>query len=302
MTKYKWIILTVCILVWVQCGRRTMHPETVVVPVSIADGVGLKDMSFTKLADKLAQVDAIFIGEIHNDSLTHVWEFELLKAVHRRFPDLGISMEMFERDVQPLLDGYLRGEVTELVFLEKSRPWKNYTKAYRPLVEFAREHGLPVLAMNVPRRYAGRIAMQGMLDQTALHDSEKVWVAKKIKILEGEYRDRFMKVLEDPGQPQAMARMNPENLYAAQCLKDDTMAESIDTFLQSHPDFKIVSYQGDFHSAFGLGIVQKLKLLNPSIRTAVISIVPVEDYPPGETDVFRGQGDYLIFVPRIEQD
>ena len=301
MKKVKLMLIVVFGLFWIQCGSRIIRPSAASAPMLMMGGTEFGSMSFDGLVDQLHEADAVFIGEIHDDSLTHVMEFELLKALHNRFPHFAVSLEMFERDVQSHLNDYLHGIITEEMFLKKSRPWKNYTKAYRPLVEFARENSLPVLAMNVPRHYAGQLAMRGKLDINSLPDSEKVWVARELKVPDGEYKDRFIKVLEDPEQPEAMSRINPENLYRAQCLKDDTMAESIHAFLQKHPDYKIVSYQGDFHSAFGLGIVEKLKLLNPSIQTVVVSIVPVEDYPPEDVSDYKGQGDFLIFVQRFEQ-
>ena len=300
MKAFRWILVVTCGL-WIQCGTRTMKPDTVVPPMVILNGRVLTGSSFSSLSGQIAQADVIFIGEIHNDSLTHVVEYELLKAVHRYSPRLAVSLEMFERDVQILLNDYLHGNIEESAFLEQSRPWGNYQKAYRPLVEFARDHRLPVLAMNVPRRYAGQVAMKGDLDRAVLSDSETVWIARELKVLDGEYRDRFMKVLESPDQPKGMSRMTPENLYRAQCLKDDTMAESIHQFLQGNEDYKVISYQGDFHSAFGLGVVKKLRLLNPAIRTVVVSIVPVEDYPPEDFETFLGQGDFLIFVPDLNK-
>jgi len=299
MRQFIWIFIVLAIIAG--CGPKPVSQPIHADPMMIYDGIVENRLSWDNLVDRLTGYDGLFVGETHDDSLTHVLEFELLKEIFSRDNLLAVSLEMFERDVQSYLNDYLHGKLSENVFLDKSRPWKNYTKAYRPIVEFARENGLPVLAMNVPRRYAGRLAMRGDLDIHALPDSEKVWVARELKAPEGEYRDRFMEVLEDPEQPQAMARINPENLYKAQCLKDDTMAESIHEFLQKHPEYKIVSYQGDFHSAFGLGIVEKLKLINPTLSTAVVSIVPVEDYPPEDVSDYKEQGDYLIFVRRIEQ-
>src|SRR5690606_11678254 len=62
-----------------------------------------------------------------------------------------LAMEMFERDVQPVLDDYLAGRIDEETFLKGSRPWGNYRTAYRRLVETAKREGLPVVASNAPR-------------------------------------------------------------------------------------------------------------------------------------------------------
>jgi uncharacterized iron-regulated protein len=281
------------------CARRGLVAPEVPTGVRIYRDGADAALSLRAMSGALDPYDVIFIGEIHDDSLTHVMEREILEILYGRDEDLALALEMFERDVQPVLDAYLAGEVSEEVFLEKSRPWGNYSEAYRPLVEFARINRLPVLAMNVPRRYANRVAMGGEKVMAAVPDSERVFLARKLKVLEGRYRDRFMETMT--GMKGPMGRMNPENLYAAQCLKDDTMAESIQRFLEENPDTRVVSYQGDFHSAFGLGIPGKLRGLRPGVRIAVITIVPLEDTASAVPGEYAGQGNFLIFVKRISQ-
>lgn len=278
------------------CAKRGMMAGTPVQPIVSMDGVTGATLSFQKLTDRISRMDVIFVGEIHTDSMTHVTERALLEAVHRNHPELAVALEMFERDVQGILNEYLAGRIDEETFLKTSRPWGNYPTDYRPLVEFAKEKGLPVLAMNVPRRYAAKVAMQGESAIAALPDSERVWVARELKVPDDEYKKRFRETMSG-GMPGPMARMDPDALYAAQCLKDDTMAESIADFLKTHPASKMISYQGDFHSAGGLGMVGKLKLLAPGVKTVVISIRPVPNIDHPVFEEHKGNGDYLIFVP-----
>ncbi len=282
------------------CGTRSLVVPDVEYSMPIIEGVTLSRLSPRELWERIAESDAVFVGEVHDDSLTHIIELDILRNFYTKHPKLAVSMEMFERDVQGLLDEYLAGKIREEVFLAGSRPWGNYKKAYRPIVEFAREKGLPVIAMNVPRKYAARLAMKGPAALEALPDSEKVFVARELKVLDDEYRERFKKEMTGE-MPQAMAMVDPENLYAAQCLKDDTMAESIHEFLKTHAGYKVISYQGDFHSAYSLGIVKKLKLLDPSLKTTVISVVPVEDPASLDQEAHRGRGDHVIFVKRVAQ-
>jgi hypothetical protein len=79
-----------------------------------------------------------------------------------------LSLEMFERDVQYILDEYLAGLITEDQFLESARPWERYRTDYRPMVEFARAHGIPVVAANAPRRYVNRVTRLGPSSLEAL--------------------------------------------------------------------------------------------------------------------------------------
>ena len=93
------------------------------------------------LAD-LSRADVILVGEQHDDPNTHRLETALLEGLQRRRSALVVSLEMFERDVQPALDAYLGGRNTEEEFLKASRPWPRYATDYRPLVELAKSRDL----------------------------------------------------------------------------------------------------------------------------------------------------------------
>ena len=78
------------------------------------------------MLDALVDVDAVFLGETHNDDVTHQVELAVLDGlIARTNGRVVLSMEMFERDVQPHLDRYLAGEIDEATFLKHARPWGN---------------------------------------------------------------------------------------------------------------------------------------------------------------------------------
>ena len=85
-----------------------------------------------------------------------------------RDSSLVLALEMFERDVQDTLDAYLKGEIPEDEFLEQARPWPNYLEDYRPLIEFAKSKGIPVIAANIPRRAAAAVAMANKISPDVL--------------------------------------------------------------------------------------------------------------------------------------
>lgn len=126
------------------------------------------------LSDLLAAMehaDVVFVGEEHDDDAAHAFEGALLQAALRRYGSerpVALSLEMFSRDVQYIVDEYLAGLITEEHLLASASPWRNYGTAYRPLVEFARQEGIPVLAANAPRRYVNRVARLGPASLAAL--------------------------------------------------------------------------------------------------------------------------------------
>jgi len=200
-------------------------------------------------------------------------------------------MEMFERDVQPLLDRYLNGTVTEQEMLAGTRPWRNYAADYRPMVELARSRRWPVVASNVPRRLASAVARGGLDTLRTLPAGERAFAAAEIDCPEDDYFRRFTAEMgEHPGMTPELMR----GMYLAQCVKDETMAEAIAGDLREGAT--LVHFNGAFHSDHRLGIVPRLLRRRPGTRVAVVSLVraggPIPGEPlPGDFVVYTGAPD-----------
>ena len=106
------------------------HPDTALAeswaPHRVYDSHHKRFSDFETLAAEAARADVVFLGEQHDDPATHRMELALLQAVARRRGNVVLTLEMFERDVQPILNQYLAGTVSEDRFLRGSRPWPNY--------------------------------------------------------------------------------------------------------------------------------------------------------------------------------
>ncbi len=111
-------------------------------------------VTLREVVEALAAADVLFVGEMHNDPVAHLLQAELLKLADEKYSQaegrgrrgVALSLEMFERDVQIVLDEYLAGLISEKHFLASSRPWSNYQTDYRPMVEYARARKLPETA------------------------------------------------------------------------------------------------------------------------------------------------------------
>ena len=250
---------------------------------------GNDKISYNDFIKQLSHYDVVFIGEKHDDPNAHYMELKITKDLYSLNHDnFTVSMEMFERDVQGVLNDYLNGKIDEKTFLAKSRPWSNYTTDYKPIVEFAKKHNIEVIASNVPRHLANMVAMRGFGIYKSLKEENADYIATHVDTLEPKYRDRFVNTMKMVGHMGKMSKMNVENFFYAQCIKDNTMAESIDNYLKSHPGNEILMINGSFHSDFGLGIPYRLKKLNDSLKIAIVK-VKAEGEP-----IEKGQCDYLI--------
>jgi uncharacterized iron-regulated protein len=247
-----------------------------------------RPVTVAEAAETLAGFDVVFYGESHDHAGVHLEQMKLLRELYRRDPRWVLSLEQFERDVQAVVDDYLAGRIGEATLIGKGRAWNNYTTSYRPLVVFAKEHHLPVVAAEAPGWAISCVAQWGPDILGQFTPLERTWVAADLHVMPGAYRDKFLKFLgTSPAHgggaastPEAAA--NAQRSFSAQALRDDTMAESIAGALQRHPGHKVLHVTGSFHSSEFLGTVERLRLRDPTLKIAVIDPVAVEN--PGAPD------------------
>jgi uncharacterized iron-regulated protein len=254
------------------------------------------------LAD-LANADVVFVGEQHDDPNTHRLELAILEGLKRRKVSPTVSLEMFERDVQTQIDAYLNGALGEEEMLKTSRPWPRYRTDYRPLVELAKAERWPVIAANVPRRIAAAVAKTGKDAIEQLSSEDRAFVARELECPLDGYFERFAKSMGNhpaPNQKPEELRAMTERYYWSQCVKDESMAESIAAAARRRDAGPaVVHYNGAFHSDFGLGTAERTRRRLPGKRVVVISVLPMENLdavdPSGE-DLQRG--DYLVYTAK----
>jgi uncharacterized iron-regulated protein len=246
-----------------------------------------KELTLAQLADDLASRDVVYFGELHDNVAGHQVYAQLANLLIDRRPDLVISMEMFERDVQGVMNDYLRGRIDEETFLKYSRPWKDYARDYKPLVELARAWKLDVIAGNLPRSVAGKVASaDGSLSQ---------FLPRETTAPLDRYWELFREAMKGhPGAQAAAAQM-----YRAQCAKDDAMAESIANYLASNPHRQplVIHCNGNFHSDYGLGTAARLGRRAPLAQAAIVSMIAVPDVAQADVTNDRKSAHYLLVVP-----
>ena len=262
-------------------------------------------VSVESAADTLKDYDVIFFGEWHDHAGNHLAEMALFRALYARAPNLALSMEMFERDVQPVVDDYVAGRIGEDNFRRRGRAWGNYAESYRPLVEYAKEHGVPVIAANAPANVVRCVGQDGPEFLSHMPADKRGWAAAELHLADGPYKEKFLRFLEEDGshgqdanRSESQKREAAAKSFASQVTRDDTMAESIFLSLQKDPGRKVLHITGAFHAEGALGTVERLKLRAPNLKIAVV--VPVEaehpDMPTVKADDAKGAN--LIFLLR----
>ncbi len=281
----------------------SLTPSPVAAPLVIERAMDTRSgraIEWTALVDSLAGADVVFLGEQHDDSSTHRLELAVLEGLAARGRDVTLALEMFERDVQPLLDRYLAGQVSEEEFRAGSRPWPNYQTDYRPLVELARERGWPVVASNVPRPFASAVGRDGLSVIDTLSAEQRGWVAADLSCPDDAYRRKFFDAMAGMGghggADSAAAIAMLQRFYQAQCVKDETMGESVAAAFA--PGRIVVHVNGAFHSDERLGTVTRTVRRQPSIRALVVSFVPAPLAATLSPTELAERGDFVVITVR----
>ena len=267
----------------------------------VYDGQG-NPSSLDAIVKAMSDADAVFLGEQHDDAVGHAIEAELFRRAVAEYMGkrkLALSMEMFERDVQTIVDEYLSGLITEQHFLSSSRPWPNYKTDYRPLVELAKEKKLDVIAANAPRRYVNMVSRNGRDSLNGLSKQAKTWLAPLPYPEPSQtYRDKFNALMSgNSGDPST--RMNPNaatNLIYSQSLWDATMANSVANYLKANKGSLVVHLNGGFHTESRLGTIEQLMNYRPKTKVVVVTMQYADDVSKFDAAKRKGIGDFVILT------
>lgn len=229
----------------------------------------------------------ILFGEYHNNPISHWMQVELTKELDQNGP-LTLGAEMFERDNQAPLNQYLSGEIDAKALDTLARLWPNYKTDYAPIVNYAKANDIPVIATNIPRRYAAKVNKEGGFEAlNSLSAEEKEWVAPLPVEFDAElpqYKGMFEMMAGHGGSI---------DMVKAQAIKDATMAYSI---LENHTDDRtFLHLHGSFHSDFFEGILWYLQQANPGLAYGTISTVEQEDIT-NLAEEHLGRADFIICV------
>src|SRR5215213_5185081 len=267
----------------------------------VFDGQG-NASSLDKILEAVGQTNVVFLGEQHDDATAHALQLQIFKAAVEKYSKerkIALSLEMFERDVQTIVDEYLNNLISESHFLLSSRPWNNYKQDYRPLVELAKSEKLPVIAANAPRRYVNMVSRNGRDSLNALSTEAKKWLAPLPYNRASEsYAGKFKALMG--GSPESS--MGIDKILDSQTLWDATMSYSIAEFLKDNKNALVVHLNGGCHTENRLGTAEQLLKFRPKAKFIVVTMRYEDDFTKFDKAKHVNLGDFVILtdskVPR----
>ncbi len=229
----------------------------------------------------------IYVGEVHDVFAHHAVQLDIITGIYKKNPRLAIGMEMFQRPFQNTLDVFISGRMGEQQFLRESEYFKRWGfdyNLYKPILDFARTEGIPVIALNLQREIIKKVSENGI---GSLSDEEKKEIPKELDFSDNEYRERLKDVFS---MHKNSEKKNFDYFYESQILWDETMSQSVDDFLNQNSDYRIIVLAGQGHLRYGSGIPKRTYRRNNND----FAVVLIDDM------VDKDIADYVVFPKPVE--
>ena len=243
--------------------------------------------SLPDLVEKLRSERLVYVGETHTALSDHMLQLDVLRGMAAQPGELVLGVEWFQARFQPALDDYIAGRIGEAEMLRLTEyydRWRFDYRLYRPIMQFARDNAIPVIALNASRELTSAIGKLGINDLPAtlrqqLPDSYDV----SDKAYEAILRDVF--VAHGRDEDGAFQRF-----VEVQLTWDESMAQRAAEFLNGHADGRILILAGNGHIGGRSGIPNRVT------RRTGIRGVTVATYNPTIRNF--DNSDYFVLTPQ----
>ena len=278
------IVATTTLTISTSLFAGSRLPDTDTAPVVDLPVVKLEQTgTLTQLLDQLDDARVVLVGENHTRYDHHMVQLEIFRQLYQKFPTLVLGVEWFQQPFQEHLDEYIAGKITEKEMLKRTEyfnRWSYDYRLYQPIMRYAREHEIPVIALNAPRELLRALTTSGFDDLPA---ELKVQLPESYDWTDKKYQERLRKVFD----------LHPEyngefdDFLRSQLTWDESMAERASEHLQENPDSRMLILAGSGHIMFGSGIPNRIQR---RIDTEPFSILVSEDSLPASRDI----ADFLV--------
>jgi len=238
------------------------------------------------LLPHLMQQQIVIVGEHHNNEEHHWAQLRVIQALREAGADVAVGLEMFRSDSQADLDRWVSGG-TDAAAFEKvyydnwNFPWN----VYRMIFEYARDHRIPMIGLNVPREITGQVAKSGF---ASLSEAQRGKLSDITCRVDEDYMNYIRKAFGAHGH----TRMNFEYFCEAQLVWDSIMAVNAIEHVNKHPNTVVVIICGMGHARKG-AIPRQIK--DRSDLTQVVLLPEVPEILTPETVTIE-DADYLLLA------
>jgi uncharacterized iron-regulated protein len=272
---------------------KTMEVATGVV-LSAATG---RTIGFDRMISEMRGSRFVHVGETHDSMPMHDLQLRVLQALYAQDRHLAVGMEMLPVTVQETLNKWSAGILTKEEFIREVRWYVNWNfnfGYYEKIFDFAKEHRLPVYALNIPREIISKIRMRGW---DALSDEEKALIPEPPDVSNQDHRTLIRTIFESADLPPQMKGPGLdqvfEGLYRSQSAWDEVMAANAVRGAASEGR-RVMVCAGSGHLIYNLGLNRRaFEKSRLPFKTVIAVAVPEEK---GMVAVSRTYGDYVVGI------
>lgn len=242
-----------------------------------------KSATLPELMATLADQRVVYVGETHTAYQDHLLQLEVLKAMAGQPGELALGVEWIQARFQPVVDRYLAGEIDEATFLrdiEYYDRWRFDYRLYRPIVEYARERKIPILALNASRELTSEISRVGLNAVSGELLAELPDYDFSDKAYEDALRGLFS--MHPTGDGQF------ERFLEVQLTWDETMAQNVARYLEGGENRRVLVLAGKGHVGGRSGIPNRVT------RRTGISGVTIGTFDPASRRF--NDTDYVVLA------
>jgi uncharacterized iron-regulated protein len=273
-------------------GLMGVDGRSLATPMPAAASINPENQSFlentvaanARVLQAIAPNQIIYLAETHDTAADHIAQLEIIQALSLQ-GDVAIGLEMFQRPFQPVLDAYLAGSLTEEALIADSEyetRWGFDWAFYAPILQYAKAHQIPLIALNTPTEVTRKVASEG-LESLACEDFTYIPAVDSLDLADGEYRRSLQEAFSAHGGVGHSSAF--DNFFAAQVLWDETMAERLVEQLVAQRNRQIVVLVGEGHVVNGYGIPSRVARRLPNVAQASVRLVAADEtIVPDETD------------------
>ncbi len=240
-------------------------------------------MELESVVSKVSGARVIYVGETHDNYADHMIQLQIIRMLHARNPDIAIGMEQFQQPFQDVLDRFIMGELDENGLIRQSewtQRWRYDYRLYRPILSYAREHHIPVIALNASKEIVSMVSEKGM---DGLSADERKKLPEEIDDSDQGYRGRLQEIYEGHAHK---GKRGFDGFMQVQLLWDESMASRAAEYLRANPERQLVVLAGSGHLLYGSGIPQRVSR-RVKLESAII-------LPAGEFTLSPGIADFLV--------
>jgi beta-lactamase class A len=283
-------------------GEARLKNQTLKITTGeIASARSGRALPFARMIKEMAGRRFVYVGESHDNMTMHDIQLRVIQALHERDRNIAVGLEMLPVETQPVLDKWSRGVLSDDEFVREVRwyvYWNMNFGYYQKIFDFAKENGIPVFALNVPREIITKIRLKGW---ESLSEQEKEMVPRP-DLSSADHRILIRTMFEETELPHEMKgegfEKTFEGLYRAQVAWDEVMAANAIKGEEKSKSRMIV-LAGSGHLLYNLGVNARVYEQN---RLPFATLVPVS-VAPGEKQLLveRSLADFVWGIPEQER-